>query len=77
MKKSFVLVEFGESETSFDYNVEKAEDLFTALMGIEATVCKETGLDITDVREVVDEMREQSEAKVNPEPFDPKTLKQN
>ena len=77
MKKDYVLVEFNGDETSFDYNVSKAEYLFTALMGLEATVCKETGLDIYDVREVIDEMKGRSQAKVNPNPHDPSVVVQD
>jgi len=76
MKKDYLLVEFNGDETSFDYDVSKAEYLITALMGVEALVCKETGLDSTDLREIVDEMREKNQVKANPEPHDPNVVVQ-
>ena len=70
-KKNYVLIEFNGNETSFNYDVERAEYLFTALMGIEATLVKETGLDIADIRMLVDEERPHKEAKAQAKLFDP------
>ena len=72
-KKDYVLVEFKNGSAAFSYDISRGEHLFTALMGLEAMVCKETGLDSADVRDVIDEMRGKNEAKPVPQ-RDPKEV---
>jgi hypothetical protein len=73
MKKSYILIEFDGESSSFDINVEHHAHLFTALMGIESFTCAETGLDIVDLREILEEAKGNLEVKPK-EPFDPSLI---
>jgi hypothetical protein len=77
-KKNYILIEFNEktNEVEFNYDLDKAEFFFTAFMGMEAMTCKETGLDIVDVREVIDEMKGKHQVKMT-EPKDPNVVEDN
>ena len=62
MKK--VLVEFNnEGQAKFTIDTDSDEQIFTALLGIEAYLADKTGLHINDIRDIVDDMKKEVDIK--------------
>ncbi len=57
MKENFILVEFKDGKTSFDINTGSDTMIFMAIAGLEGYLAGQTGLDMVEIRELVDESK--------------------
>ena len=61
---SKVLVEFNEvGQARFTIDTQSDEQIFTALLGIEAYLADKTGLHINDIREITDDLKKEVDIK--------------
>lgn len=56
-KENFILVEFTGNNTSFDVKVDNDTQILMAIAGLESYVSAQSGLDVREIRELVDESK--------------------
>lgn len=52
-----IMISFDDGKASFEVRTEKDEQLFTAMLGLEAYIAAKLGLHINDIRDIMDDIR--------------------
>ena len=56
--KDFILVDFESGSAAFEIHVTEPAQALTALLGLEGWVATQLGLEAQDIREILDEMKD-------------------
>ena len=68
-QNAFILIEFVDDQVKFDIRTDNNDQIITALLGLEGYLASQTGLDAEDIRQILDETKEQVVVKPK-EPMD-------